>query len=528
MNAANSKIENPNHGTVSIHQKQELTEENKKRAVHFHFFGMGSIIYALFYTFCLYRNNSGITYPFFIGGTLFYFFLSLKKSGRSAKKDSVFYIVSLILLGISTCCTDAGNLIFMNKMGIFVLSFVLMIHNFCEDDKWNFSKYISAILQTVCGSLAAIGRPFSDCSLYLKSLKNQSEEKHRKRTAILLGIAVSIPLLTIVLMLLSSADAVFAALIKKLSFQIQLPENLFGILFSILFAFFASYCIITYIHMGKIKEETGNRRTGEPITAIIITTLLSIVYLVFSVIQIVYLFWGNMELPGVYTYADYAREGFFQLLFVCLLNLILVLICLGRFKESRVLKIILTVISVCTYIMIASSAMRMFMYIGFYFLTFLRIFVLWSLLVIFLLITGVLITIYKENFPLFRYSMMVVTALYLTFSFAHPDYWIAKYNTSHMDMEITEDSAANQRYYSDKYYLSKLSADAAPVLLSGQFLQNTGADAKQETDSIDTNDSDWWMIEYINKLSRRTEDMTLRNFNVSRFLAGEYLHKAYD
>ena len=77
-------------------------EEKEERACHFRLFSLPSIIYALFYTFCLYKNASGITYPFFIGGTLFYFFLSLKKLGISAKKDSVFYVISIMLLGIST------------------------------------------------------------------------------------------------------------------------------------------------------------------------------------------------------------------------------------------------------------------------------------------------------------------------------------------------------------------------------------------------------------------------------------------
>jgi len=76
-----------------------------------------------------------------------------------------------------------------------------------------------------------------------------------------------------------------------------------------------------------------------------------------------YLFIGNMQLPEGYTYSGYAREGFFQLLAVCILNLLLVLICLYLFRENIVLKLILTLISGCTYIMILSSALRMIMYI---------------------------------------------------------------------------------------------------------------------------------------------------------------------
>ena len=129
--------------------------------------------------------------------------------------------------------------------------------------------------------------------------------------------------------------------------------------------------------MKNVQEEVKEQRKWEPVIAIIFTAALSIVYLLFSVIQIMYLFIGNMQLPDGYTYSGYAREGFFQLLAVCIMNLLLVLICLHLFRENIVLKIILTVISGCTHIMTLSSALRMVMYISRYNPTFHRIFQLW-------------------------------------------------------------------------------------------------------------------------------------------------------
>lgn len=90
---------------------------------------------------------------------------------------------------------------------------------------------------------------------------------------------------------------------------------------------------------------------------------IAVLYLLFSAIQIVYLFIGNMQLPAGVTYAEYARRGFFQLLFVCVLNLAAVLSIQSYFKENRVLKALLLAISGCTLIMTASSACRMLLYI---------------------------------------------------------------------------------------------------------------------------------------------------------------------
>ena len=39
----------------------------------FPFMGIGSLLYALLYTICLYHNPSGISYPFYIGGTCLFF-----------------------------------------------------------------------------------------------------------------------------------------------------------------------------------------------------------------------------------------------------------------------------------------------------------------------------------------------------------------------------------------------------------------------------------------------------------------------
>lgn len=115
-------------------------------------------------------------------------------------------------------------------------------------------------------------------------------------------------------------------------------------------------------------------------------------------------------------------------------------------------KVLLTVISACTYIMIASSAFRMCLYIKNYHLTFLRVFVLWMLALIAVLLAGIVAQIYKETFPLFRYTIVVVTLAVFGFGIVRPDYWIAKYD---IDRVATA---------GDQEYLSYLSSDAAPVI----------------------------------------------------------------
>jgi hypothetical protein len=332
-------------------------------------------------------------------------------------------------------------------------------------------------------------------------VKNKLDKKNSKYLYALIGLVVSIPLFIIVLLLLTSADIVFKNMADNILSGFKF-NNIILTVWLIFFMFVACYGILVLLSRHCIKEEVKDKRTGEPLIAIPVATILSLLYIVFSGVQFIYLFMGNMELPAGYTYAEYAREGFFQLLAVGILNLILVLVGLCYFRPNKVLKVILTVMSACTFVMLISSAMRMIIYIQYYYLTFLRILVLWSLLVLFIIFAGVIVYIYKEDFPLFRYSMVAVTVLYLVLSFGHPDFWIAKVNLAGSEESRSEFFLGSA--YSDDYFLSNLSADAAPAL------------------------AEWghphYRARYAEHLEERIGDIGIRNFNVSRVVAEKMMY----
>ena len=182
--------------------------------------------------------------------------------------------------------------------------------------------------------------------------------------------------------------------------------------------------------------------------------------------------------------------------------------------------------SLCTFVMIASSAMRMVLYIRFYDLTFLRILVLWALALLTVLFLGVLVNIYREKFPLFTYSMVAVTLFYLVLSFSHPDFIIAYVNV--------------RNTHKDYFYLSELSADAAPVLIP--YLKELGYDfeAMPDLDHMDPaeassqrnrfwtdrweeglhrSDQDGFGYYYLERMQRATGHLGIRTYNVSRHMA---------
>lgn len=492
------------------------TEYTRSMKRQFPSFGIGCLLYSAFYAFCLYKNTSGITYPFFVIGTLCCFFFSMKKLGVPFKKDSVFYIAGITLLGISNCLTASLPILFMNKCGIFLLSLILMLHTIYNDTAWNFPRYFTAIFQTIGSFFCCLVSPFSDMVSYFDAEKQEKPKGKNYFLPALIGIAIAIPLLFCMTLLLAGADAIFENMLFRLLEALNIWEVV-KILFLITVVFFSSYALLSALCRKDVKEKTEEKTGFDPVIAIVFSSLLCILYLIFSVIQILYLFIGNMKLPENYTYASYAREGFFQLLAVSIINLLLVLICLYLFRESRPLRAILAMICGCTFIMIFSSALRMILYIDTYALTFLRLFVLWALAVIFLLMAGVTTFIFYRRFPLFLYGLAVVCVCYIALSFSHPDYMIARYNLE---------------YGADYDYLGSLSADAAPVILDPSvnpylvsvedMLEKTSVD-KDGNYNADYYYKLHWLKSYYCKMEDRTKGMGIRDFNFSLYRAGKYV-----
>ena len=141
-----------------------------------------------------------------------------------------------------------------------------------------------------------------------------------------LGIAISLPLLVVLTLLLVSADAVFRSLIAELFRAIRFPARPFWMCLLLFVGVIASYGLLAYLADGKIADAAADKKRWEPVVGISFLSVLTVLYLLFSTIQISYLFVGGFRLPEGYSYSSYAREGFFQLLIVCLINLVIILL----------------------------------------------------------------------------------------------------------------------------------------------------------------------------------------------------------
>lgn len=217
---------------------------------------------------------------------------------------------------------------------------------------------------------------------------------------------------------------------------------------------------------GRKRKMTGDTGRAAKVPAVAICSALTpliLIYLLFFACQLPYYLsaFGGV-LPDGYSYSGYARQGFFELCGVAVLDLMVIFLAgvLAKRNENGrkpvAVRIYSAVFSMITILLICSAMSKMIMYIGEYGLTGLRFYTSW-----FMILLGIvfLVLILHEIFP----GMKTVATLFISFTvmlgvlcFCDPDARIAQYNVeSYLSGEIAE---------TDTGSLAMLSEGAAPYV----------------------------------------------------------------
>lgn len=405
--------------------------------------------------------KAGINVPVFSAIWLVCVIICLKSMGLYTRQRVLPLGAGMLLLGLSTAMTANYEVQFINRAGIVLLMAMILLRSFCQTGRWQFGKYFTAVFAVIFTAVSCLPDPLRCLS---RMRRDRGKVRSGKGIYVLLGLAVSLPLAFVVVALLGSADAVFAMMVERaLSFDFDLSGGVltsFKAMWLFLLGFFGLFCSLAGQAQSPVDSAVRETKRREPVTAITFVSVLTAIYLLFCSVQIIYLFIGREGgLPEGFTYAGYARRGFFQLLFVSMLNAVIVVFCSWKFRESRVLRALLTLVCACTYILIASSAYRMLMYVDVYGLTFLRILVLWFLGVLAVLMAGIIVSLYRRGWNLFRFTFCVCLSLWLVFSFARPDRIAAWYNLERFG--ATDDTV--------RLTLYELSLDAVPVVAGRDY-----------------------------------------------------------
>lgn len=243
--------------------------------------------------------------------------------------------------------------------------------------------------------------------------------------SVLLGLLISVPVLGLILPQLGAADPHFADSLSR--FFAHFSGNLSGYLLKFLFSLPISLYLFGLISGGlhrrctdvlradRLHQTAANMRVFPSVVALTPLFLLSLFYVLFIVLQSSYLFQAFAgKLPESMTYAEYARQGFFELCRISAWNLFFLLLanigCKKNRLENPALRFANSLLAVLTLLLLATALSKMILYIQVYGFTLLRVitstFLLWlaGVFVLFLLWQ-------KKHLPIVRYALLSGAAI---------------------------------------------------------------------------------------------------------------------
>ena len=202
----------------------------------------------------------------------------------------------------------------------------------------------------------------------LKFIKiDTKKDKNDKVINIIFGTIIGVFISGLILALLTSADAYFDKFLSSIVTNFNVDFNLWYVIKGII------YFVILFvigINLFKNKEIALKESKMSNINKTVVTTMLFIVnfvFVLFLISEISKLCGNFLKVPKGYIYSSYAREGFFQLLFVTLINFGIILYLIYKtnlVKEDKKVKCLVLSLIAFSIFLIFNSYYRMFLYIG--------------------------------------------------------------------------------------------------------------------------------------------------------------------
>ena len=415
---------------------------------------------ALWGVILFFSRSFGINVILFMAPLMAYMYHVLKKNDKIKNCYGLLFMIPILLLSFTYTLFDVNVFKVFNVFAIPVLIALMIIY--ITDETYDIGKLAENVINYLI-------LPYNYISRLFRVTKNQLNIKLKlsdKAKNILKSLVIVIPITLIVLALLSSADMVFGNIFDGIWDKIigflknEFFDNLFGRIVAFILLFFAIGCTTMYIMYEKKKDifSTSSTKEKSLLTAKILVSVLNVVYVLFDFIQIKSLIFHSVS--SNIDYASYARQGFFELLVVSLINISIILLTRGletkkNTKEFNYVKIMNVIMIFLTIVIIASSFLRMHLYEMEYGYTTLRLLVFAALITEAILMIPTVMYIFNKDFNIVKSYMIILLVAYVCVNFMNLDYIIAKRNI-------------NRYYYTqdiDLDYLENYSYGNVPLLI---------------------------------------------------------------
>ncbi len=393
------------------------------------------------------------------------------KSGRKFKAfhkvtAAVLYIFSFVFSVTANELIKGLDVVFLFCGGAY------LVYSVCSEGK-SFGRFLPIELVK-----SVFEYPFANFGMECKAINSAAKKSKLGSNAklIIAGFLVALPLTLAVAALLMSADSGVERILIDLADFIG-AQNVWTLLIELALSIPAGCYLFSMLFSNTHRNDSGLDESkcenlcnsARKINNIVIysaVTPICLLYGLFFASQINYFTSAFMgRLPSSYSYAEYARKGFFELFAISVINACVILFISFCSKNSgrnkpKALKFYTVLISVFTLLITATAISKMVMYIQNYGLTQLRVYTTWFMTLIALMFVYVIIRQFKPDFGFMTCAAVTFTLMFALLCFSRPDAIIARYN-----LEYCADSLS----YNDILEMKNLSNDAVAVILDDSY-----------------------------------------------------------
>lgn len=427
------------------------------------------------FDFLFWKKPAGLNIFIFVTLCLGTGIYLLKADGlRLAPRSSLLLIPIAFLTAVTFFRLEPMTLFLSIAMTVFLMGVFAITYLGGQWTRFGLLNYFLGYLQ-LFGSV--IVRPIGFSAEVRKDQPPANGKRSGRVWPVLRGIVIALPVLAVFASLLSSADPIFERYFEDFIalFNIEnLPEYIFRLVYILVIAYALAG---TYLHAAqKSAEQVDEKKLIAPFLgfteSVIVLGSVTVLFLTFVVIQFQYFFGGqaNITLEG-YTYSEYARRGFGELVAVAFFSLLL-LLGLGAItrretdRQRRLFSGFGVTLVGLVLVMLVSAFQRLVLYefaYGFSRLrTYTHVFMIWLGL---LLIAVVVLELLRRERSIGLTMVLASLGFVVSLGLLNVDAFIVRQN---VQREINGQAASTSddvRVDLDAQYFIGLSDDAVPVLV---------------------------------------------------------------
>jgi len=448
------------------------------------------IILGWAFDFLFWKKPLGINFTVFVTLILVIGILLLHVDGLRLARGSSLLLLPVAILAVMTFIRLEPMTVFLSVLMTFFLMGVLAF-TFVSGEwtRYSLLDYFFGYLRLVGSTIA---RPLGFATEVRREQPSLSQKRNAHLWPVVRGVVIAVPVIAIFASLLSSADLIFAKRLEDFIdlFKIDnLPEYIFRFVYILILAYALAGI---FLHAAQKSDEKVEQKTWiSPFLgfteATIVLGSVMILFTAFVLIQFQYFFGGqaNINIEG-YTFSEYARRGFGELVAVAFFSLLL-LLGLGAItrRETETQRRVFSGIAVglvgLVIVMLVSAFQRLELYemaYGFSRLrTYTHVFMIWLGL---LLVVVVLLELLRRERAIGLAMVLVSLGFVLSLNLLNVDAFIVKQNVQREIRGAADKTVVQERADLDVEYFLDLSDDAIPSLVAAFHSQSLPASVKEK------------------------------------------------